>query len=299
MQTVQTAHILAIRTSLATEALGVCTVLDGQFLLVNDNIAVDVGHGHLGGRNQIEVVQTAMVHLSLLVGQLTSTITAGSIHHRGRHDLLVTGRASLVEEEVDKSTLQTRTKTTIHGETGTGNLHAKVKVNQVVLLAQVPVRQHIALHHGVGIPVAHGVHTLLALLQVGLHHPVVLGSTALGHLVVWNVGYLAELCCQVLLGLLHIVLQSLVHRLQFSHLGLHLLGLLLFALLHQSANLGSQFLGISQILVKLCLSGTALLVNLHHFSDSLARTGKMFFLQTGNDAFRLLGNQFKCKHLLF
>ena len=239
MQTIQTAYILTIRTCLATEALGVCTVLDGEFLLVNNNITVDVGHWHLGGRNQIEVVQTAMVHLSLLVGQLTSTITAGSIHHRGRHDLLVTGRACLVQEEVDKSTLQTGTKATVNRETCTGNLHTQVKVYQVVFLAQFPVWQHLALCGWVRIPVAHGVLSLHTLFQVGLHHPVVLSTFALGHLVVGDVGYLAEFCCQFLFGILHVGLQGLVGGLYLRYLGLHGLSLVLLALLHQAANLCS------------------------------------------------------------
>ena len=299
MQTVQAAHVLAIGTSLAAEALGVGTVLDGQFLLVQNNIAVDVCYGHLGGGNQVQVVQTAMVHLSLLVGQLASAISAGGIHHRGRHNLLVAGRACLVQEEVYQCTLQTGTKATVHWETGTRYLHTQVKVYQVVLLAQFPVWKHLALCGGVGIPVAHGVLSLNALLQVGFHHPVVLGALALGHLVVGDVGYLAEFCGQFLLGILHVGLQGLVGGLYLGHLCLHGLSLVLLALLHQSANLGSQFLGISQILVKLCLSGTALLVNLHHLGNGFTSTSKMFFLQTGNDVFRLLGNQFQCKHLLF
>ena len=292
VQTVQSAHVLAVRTGFATEALGVGTVLDGQFLLVQDDIAVDVRYGHLCRGNQVEVVQSAMVHLSLLVGQLACTVSAGGIHHGGRHHLLVSALACLVQEEVYQSTLESCTQATVHGEAGTGNLHAQVKVYQVVLLAQFPVGEECLVVIGVGIPVAHLVHTRDALLQVGLHHPVVLGAGTLWHLVVWYVGYLAEFRCQFLLGILHLGLQSLVGGLYFGHLGLHGLGLLLLALLHEAANLSRQFLGIGQVLVQLCLCGTALLVCLHHLCDGLTCTGKTFLLKTGNHTLGLFCNQF-------
>ena len=68
VQTVQSAHVLAIRAGLPTEALCIGAVLDGQILLVEDNVAVDICHGHLGRGDQIEVVHLAVIHLPLLVG---------------------------------------------------------------------------------------------------------------------------------------------------------------------------------------------------------------------------------------
>ena len=75
MQTVQTADILTIAACLAAETLRVCTVLDRQLGLVKNDIAVDVRHRNLSGRNEIEVVHLAVVHLTFLVGQLSRAIT--------------------------------------------------------------------------------------------------------------------------------------------------------------------------------------------------------------------------------
>ena len=141
MQTVQSAHILTVRTGLATEALCVGAVLDGQLLLVEDDVTVDVGDGHLSGRNEVEVIYLAVVHLTLLVGQLSCAVAAGGVHYRGRHNLGVAAGTCFVEEEVDQRSLQTGTLADIHGETGTGDLDAQVEVYQIVFLGQFPVGQ--------------------------------------------------------------------------------------------------------------------------------------------------------------
>ena len=74
MQAVQSANILAVAPSLTAETLCVCAVLDGQVFLVEDNIAVDVCYGYLGSRDEVQVVNLTMVHLSLLVGKLSCAI---------------------------------------------------------------------------------------------------------------------------------------------------------------------------------------------------------------------------------
>ena len=175
VQTVQSAHILAVGTSLAAETLGVGAVLDGQILLVENHVAVDVRHGHLGCGDEIEVVHLAMIHLALLVGQLACAVAAGGIHHRGRHDLGVAGLAGFVEEEVDERTLQTGSLANIDGKPCTGDFHAQVEVDEVVFLGQFPVGQGILdVEVGIHVPVAHGV-ALAAFTKVRLHHVVVLG----------------------------------------------------------------------------------------------------------------------------
>ena len=74
MQTVQSAHILAVRASLATKASGISAILYGQVLLVKYYVAEDICHRDFGRRNKIEIVKIAVIHLSLLVGQLSCTI---------------------------------------------------------------------------------------------------------------------------------------------------------------------------------------------------------------------------------
>ena len=52
----------------------VCAVLDGQVFLVEDNIAVDVCYGNLSRWDKIQVVNLTMIHLSLLVRQLSRAV---------------------------------------------------------------------------------------------------------------------------------------------------------------------------------------------------------------------------------
>ena len=67
VQTVQSAHVLTVATSLSAETLGVGAVLDGQLLLVENHVAIDIRHRHLSRWNQIEVIHLAVVHLSFLI----------------------------------------------------------------------------------------------------------------------------------------------------------------------------------------------------------------------------------------
>ena len=75
MQTVQSAHILSVATCLSAEALCISAVLDGQILLVENHITVDIRYGHLCSGNQVEVIYLAVIHLSFLVRQLTCSIS--------------------------------------------------------------------------------------------------------------------------------------------------------------------------------------------------------------------------------
>ena len=74
MQTVQSTHVLAVAAGLAAEALCVCAVLDRQLCLVKNHVAVDIGDRNLGGGDEVEVVHLAVIHLSLLVRQLSRAV---------------------------------------------------------------------------------------------------------------------------------------------------------------------------------------------------------------------------------
>ena len=101
VQTVESAHVLSVAAGFAAEALSVGTVLDRQLFLVENHVAVDISHRHLGSRDKIEIVEVAVIHLPLLVGELAGAISRSLIHHCGRHNLGVAGSSSLVEEELD------------------------------------------------------------------------------------------------------------------------------------------------------------------------------------------------------
>ena len=62
--------IAALRTSRS-----ISRNLYGELALVEDNIAVDVCYGDLCGGNKVEVISRSVIHLTLLIGQLTCTET--------------------------------------------------------------------------------------------------------------------------------------------------------------------------------------------------------------------------------
>ena len=209
MQTVQATHVLAIRTRLTTEALCVGTVLDGQVLFGDDDIAVDVRHGHFSRGDEVEVVHLAVVHLTLLVGQLTRAVTAGLVHHCWGHYLLVSSSTSLVEEEVDECSLQAGSPTAIYGESCTSDLHAQVEVDEVIFLGELPVGQGIGdAQFRVYIPISNCI-TLRAFLEVRLYHAIVFCSSAFRNFLVGDIGYLTEQVCHLILCLSHCLVELL------------------------------------------------------------------------------------------
>ena len=80
-----------------------------------------------------------MIHLSLLVRQLACSKSGSLVDNQWRLNLEITGLAGLVEEELDKGTLQTCALAHIDRETCSRDLHAQVKVDEVVFLGQVPM----------------------------------------------------------------------------------------------------------------------------------------------------------------
>ena len=99
VQAVESPYVLAIGTSLAAEAGRVSAALDRQLLLVQYLVAEDVGDGHLRRGYQVEVVQIGVIHLSLLIGQLSRAVTAGLVDHVWGLHLHVARLAGLVKEE--------------------------------------------------------------------------------------------------------------------------------------------------------------------------------------------------------
>ena len=143
VQTVQSAHILAVRPGFAAETGGVGGHLHRKILLVENHVAVDVRHGHFGRRNEVEVVRRGVVHLSLLVGQLSRAEAGGFIDHDRRLHFQIPGPRVAVEEEVDERTLQPGALSLINGEPRAGELYAQVEVDDVVFAGQLPVGQRV------------------------------------------------------------------------------------------------------------------------------------------------------------
>ena len=75
VKSVQTSHVLTIGTCLTTEAWGICSKLLRELGIVQDDVPVDIGNRNLSSRNEIEIVETYIVHLGLLVRQLACAET--------------------------------------------------------------------------------------------------------------------------------------------------------------------------------------------------------------------------------
>ena len=214
-----------------------------------------------------------MVHLTLLVGQLTGTQTRCLVNHQRGLNLEIASLAGLVEEELDQGTLQACALTHIDGESGTRDLDTQVKVNEVILLGQVPVRQCILGQIG---------H-----LATRLFYHVVLGGLALGDTAVGHVGNAQQDFGNLVLGSVEVVVNLLVGGLEAGHLGLDVLGLVAVALLHEGTNLCGHLIEYSGVVVALFLQCTALLVQFHDAHNGLASV-KLLDGQAANHILRVL-----------
>src|SRR5574344_67131 len=90
MQTIQTSHVLTVRTGLAAEALRICTIHDRQLFLIHYDISVDISNRNLGCRNQVEIIHFARIHLAFLVRQLAFAVSRVLIDNSRRHYLNIT-----------------------------------------------------------------------------------------------------------------------------------------------------------------------------------------------------------------
>ena len=132
--------------------------------------------------------------------------------------------------------MQAGTFAFIDGEACAGDFHAQVEVDDVILLRQFPVGQ--------GVLGKLGFHT------AHLHHEVVLGRSAFGHFVVGHVGDGVEQLLQVLCGLVHVCLQSLVGFFQLAYTSFGRFGLVLLAFLHQLADGLGQGVHLSEVVIE-------------------------------------------------
>ena len=167
VQAVQSPHILAITAGFAAEASAIGTIFFRQCVARYNHIAVDVGNGHFGSGNQVEVIHLAVIHLSFLVGQLTGAKPGGFVHHVRRLNFGVAGFVRLIEEELNERPLQACALADIYRESGAGDFHAQVKIDKVVFLRQIPVRERV---------IAKFRH-----IASGFFHHIIVGSFAFGH----------------------------------------------------------------------------------------------------------------------
>ena len=273
METVESADILAVGAGLATEACGVGAVLYREFVGGNDDVAVNVGDGNFGGRDEVEFVLIDEIHLAFLVGELACAVAGGFVHDVGGLYLKIAGLACLVEKELDEGALQTGALADVDGETGTGDLHTEVEIDDVVFLCEFPVGEC------VGGKVGHR--------AAGLLDNIVGCGQAFGHSVAGDVGYAEEDVADGVFGRAQTIGDFFLLGLDFSHFLLGFLGLVAVAFLHQTSYRVCIFLKFGGESVVLVLEATALVVKVNHVVDSLLSV-KAFDGEARDDALGIL-----------
>ena len=283
METVQTADILAVGTGLAAEAGRVGRKLLRELVGVQDDVAEDVGHRHFGGRDHIEVIDGGVVHLAFLVGKLAGTEAGGGIDHHRRLHLLVARGGVAVQEEVDEGALELGSLALVHRETGAGDLHTEVKVDDIVLAGELPVREGVLREDG--------------LLAAHLHDQVVLGALPFRDEVAGEVRKKDELGLELVIVLVGLLEEVVGTGLEGGDFGLGGLGLGLLALLHQGADLGGGLLLLGEKGVGLGLEGLAVVVQGDHFFHDRAGV-EILDGEFPDHVFGIVAEQFESKHVI-
>ena len=200
-----------------------------------------------------------MVHLSLLIGQLTSAITRSLVDHSWRHNLCIASLTGLVEEEVDERPLQAGSLTDIYRESCTCDLHAQIEVDKIIFLGKIPVGQRASpnpSHRGEkGLPnfvkFSNG-HRQLPTFGGGgggFHYAVILCCLSFRHFVVRDIGNLAEQTGHLVLSIRHLIFQLFVRFLEFGYRFLDGVGLVFLAFFHHSTNLGCHLFGFRKVFI--------------------------------------------------
>ena len=281
VQTVEAAYVLAVRSGLAAEAGRLGAVLDRKLVGRQDHVAVEVSDRHLGGGDQVEVVERHDIHLGLLVGELPCAVTRSLVDHVGRLHLEITGLRGLVEEELDQRALELGSLAEIYREAGTGDLDAELEVDQVVLFGQFPMGK------GVGRQVGHR--------AAGLLDHIVGGSLAFGHHVAGHVGHVEQDVADVVLCLGELVGKILLGCLDVGNSSLGLLGESLLAGLHMSADRGGELVELGCHIVILQLQSAAVVVELDYAGYGLASV-KALDRQARDDALGVGLDLLHCEH---
>lgn len=126
----EAARAEACAAGFTTEAGCVSGVIDRQLLVRHDFFAMQIRHGHLGGRDEVKIVLGAVIHLIAEFRKLAGADEAIRFHQQRRADLLIAMlRRVQVEEEIDERTLQAGTGTFVNDEGAAGDFHAGFEVD--------------------------------------------------------------------------------------------------------------------------------------------------------------------------
>ena len=121
-----------------TEAGGVGGELDGEFVLGEDGVAVEVGDGNFGGGGEEEFVVLGAIHVVLEFGELAGAFHALAAHDVGDVDFLVSVFAGLqVEEELDEGSLEARAFSTVNGKARSRETGGVIEADEAVFFGEV------------------------------------------------------------------------------------------------------------------------------------------------------------------
>lgn len=135
------AHIPSIGAGFGTETGGIGHVTAGQILFIQHLVAVNIGEGNFSGGNQVEVKIFNFKQVIFELGQVAGTDKAFIVYQDGgKHFGIAVFKGMGIQHEVDEQPFQFGEGSFIQGETGAGDLGGTGEIEDIVNLAQFPVR---------------------------------------------------------------------------------------------------------------------------------------------------------------
>ncbi len=136
----QAAGVLAVRSGLVAEAGSIRRIANRQIGFSEDFIPVDIGDRNFRSRNQEKINIFCMKKIVFKLGELSGPRHGVSVYHKGRKRFNVIMLGCMqVEHEVNQRPFQPGTGPLEQGKTGAGELASSFKIEDVEVLADIPV----------------------------------------------------------------------------------------------------------------------------------------------------------------
>jgi len=144
----ETAHVGAVRTSLAPEAWRVRRVAKRQLSAVENLAAIEIGQRNFGRRDEIEIPIAADLEKILFELRKIARAAEGiGVDEKGRLDFRVTVLARMqLEHEVDQRAGETGAGAHEHGEARPGHASRTFEVDNPECRPEIPVRLGVEIH---------------------------------------------------------------------------------------------------------------------------------------------------------
>ncbi len=209
-----------------------------------------------------------MIHLAFFVGQLSGADARCLVYYVGGLDFHIAGLVGFVEEELYERALQACAFADVNGESGAGDFHAEVEVDEVIFLGEVPVGQGFASEFG---------H-----VAAGSFDYVVGRALAGGHAFVGDVGHAEQNFAYFAFGCGELSGNSLLLFFHFCNGRLGAFGFVFFALLHHCADLSGNFVELGGKAVVFHLQFATAVVGVEHSVDGFLPV-KTLYGQSADD----------------